>query len=62
MITLTHLHEDHGSIVEFAGVDEEGNAVIVAVERRYAYDLVDALARGEYPEADAPDWAVRRTS
>jgi len=57
---ITALHDDHGSIIRFHGVDTEtGNEVIIAAEHRPAQTIIDALHYDDEPViVAAPSWAV----
>lgn len=59
--TVTSLRHDGGSVVIFNAItqNEVGDVEITfACERRYAEDLVDALAREEEPVVALASWQI----
>ncbi len=66
VVQLTGI-ERHGSIAVGSGVTQTSQAVSVAVDLRFAYDLAREIARGRKPIVVVEPWAVlpalpRRTS
>ena len=62
-VTLTALHDDHGSVVRFEGIlYESDETVLVAVDHRTAQAIIDAWVDDEDAEIEieAEGWQVSR--
>jgi len=57
-VTITGIARDEGTVVVFDAYDDERNEIQIAVDHRPAQALADALAHGEFPEADVDDWQI----
>lgn len=57
-VTVTGLVRDEGTVLVFAGTDENGEARGFVADHRAGWRIVDALDAGEEVVADVPGWAL----
>lgn len=60
VLTITKPFANHGSIIQFVGVDDDGNEYVVAVDHRPAYAVIEALEFGEEVRATVEPWQISR--
>lgn len=58
LVTVTEFVRDEGTVLVFAGFDEDGDRVLFAADHRPGHDLAAALSRGEQPQAEVEPWQI----
>ena len=59
-ISATEVVRDEGTMIVFAGIDDDGINRTFAADRRAAGSILAAMSRGHAPVCDVPRWALLR--